>query len=359
MYRAGIIGAGGVAGMGIFGTDPTADIGTTAVDRSHAGGYRAAEGVELVAIADVDEGALNQFGEAWDIPDTHRYASHSAMLAQADLDLVSVCTPSLYHREHVIDAARTDGVRAIWCEKPLACSVGAAEGASEVCAEEGVDLVVNHSQRFLRQSQTVRDAIADGVIGDVQTVTAASSMELFRVGTHTVDLVTFLLDSRAKTVGGYITGENESAEHLGDGVDLDDAGGGGFVVFEDDVVATYEGSAPRDTADGFIRISGTDGRLTRDERGWTRWTGGSRSGEPLEQLAGPTGGYEDDHRQSFENAAGHLVDLADGNAVNLSSGRDACRTVEILIGFFLGHETGSTVSMPIDGPLKRVEITSW
>ena len=359
MYRAGIIGTGGVAGMGIFGTDPTESIGTEPVDRSHAGGYRAASDIELVAIADIDSDALNRFGEAWNIPAEDRYLSHEAMLAEAELDIVSICSPSMYHRQHVIDAANTEGMQAMWCEKPLSCSVADAEAATTACASADVHLVVNHSTRFLRQSGALRRALADDLIGDIQSVSAGTSMELFRVGTHTVDLVRYLINQRATAVGGIVTEVNEAAAHLGDDVRLDDAGGGGFIQFEGDIFATFDGTVDRDTAATFIRIVGSDGRLILDEHGWTHWVGGGRSGDPLEARDPPTDEFEDDHRQSFVNAANHLVDLIDGDVTNISPGDDAVLTTEILIGFFISHATGATIDFPLDEPLKDVTVTSW
>ena len=75
--------------MGILGMHDEADIGRKKVRASHAGGYSATEGVELVAIADVDEAKLDRFGEAWEIPPDRRYVGHEAMLAEDPLrDLV-------------------------------------------------------------------------------------------------------------------------------------------------------------------------------------------------------------------------------------------------------------------------------
>lgn len=59
-YRAGIVGAGGVAGLGFIGTK---DEQVGKVRSSHAGGYEAADGIELVAIADVDAEKRDRFGE--------------------------------------------------------------------------------------------------------------------------------------------------------------------------------------------------------------------------------------------------------------------------------------------------------
>jgi predicted dehydrogenase len=57
-YRAGIIGTGGIAGMGILGMHDTEIIGKEKVRASHAGGYDAAADIDLVAVADIDEEKL-------------------------------------------------------------------------------------------------------------------------------------------------------------------------------------------------------------------------------------------------------------------------------------------------------------
>jgi predicted dehydrogenase len=353
-YRAGIVGTGGVAGMGIYdGSDE--DIGDDPVDASHAGGYAAVENVELVAVADIDRDALDRFGRAWGLPEENRYLGHEAMLDAVDLDIVSVCTPSMLHRDHVEDVATLGNPDVVWCEKPIACSVADAESMVATCEEMGVELVVNHSQRFLRQNGAVRAAIQDGLVGDVQSVTSGSPMELLRVGTHVVDLSLYLLDARAELVAGHVTGANQAADHLTDD-EVDDAATGGFFTLDSGTFVTYDGTANRDVSAFHHRINGTEGRLVRAEDGWRYW---DASGRDHEEREPPTDGYEDDHEQSFVNAASHIVDLVEGRAENVSPGKAAAETLEVLVGFYVSHDTGGQVSLPLDRPLKDVTVTSW
>lgn len=353
-YNAAIIGTGGVAGMGIFNGDEE-DIGADPVDASHAGGYTAVDDVELAAVADIDEAALDRFGRAWDIPEEDRYLDYETMLDAVDVDILSVCTPSMLHREHVEDAARMGDLDVIWCEKPIACSVADAESMVETCDEEGVELVINHSQRFTRQNQAVKAAVDDGLIGDVKSVTAGSSMELLRVGTHVVDYVVYLLDGRADTVAGYVTGENQAAESLTD-ADVDDAGAGGFTVFDDGTFLTFDGTVRRNVTPFHYRIHGSEGRLVNAEDGWRYW---AATEDGHEERDPPTGGYQDDHEQSFVNAVEHAVDLIEGRAENVSPGREACHTLEILVGFYASDHTSGRVSVPLERPLKDLTISSW
>ena len=353
-YRAGIIGTGGVAGMGIYDGSED-DIGDDPEPASHAGGYDRNEDVDLVAVADIDEDALDRFGRAWGIPEDGRYLGHEAMLEATDLDIVSVCTPSMLHREHVEDVATAGDPDVIWCEKPVACSVTDAESMVETCDSERVELVVNHSQRFLRQNQAVREAVRDGLVGEVQSMTSGSPMELLRVGTHVVDFSLYLLDARAELVAGHVTGANQAAEHLTDD-NVDDAATGGFFTLDTGTFVTYDGTARRDVSMFHHRINGTEGRLVRAEDGWRYW---DSSGGDHEEKEPPTGDHDDSHRQSFDNAVAHAVDLVEGRAENVSSGADATETIEVLVGFYASHYTGGRVSVPLDRPLKDVTITSW
>jgi len=340
--------------MGIYDGEEE-DIGGDPVDASHAGGYGAVDDVELVAVADIDEAALERFGVAWEIPEECRYTDHEAMLEFQDLDVLSVCTPSMLHRDHVEDAARFGDLEVVWCEKPIACSVSDAESMAETCDEEGVELVINHSQRFSRQNQAVKAAVDDGLVGEVRSVTCGSPMELLRVGTHVVDYVVYLLDGRAETVAGHVTGENQAAEHLTSD-HVDDAGTGGFVVLDDGTFVTFDGTTRRDVSTFHYRINGTDGRLVSAEDGWRYW---AVTDEGYEERDPPTGDHEDGHEQSFVNAVTHAVDLIEGRDENRSPGRQACHTLEILVGFYASDHTYGRVSVPLDRPLKDVTVTSW
>jgi len=363
-YRAGIIGTGGIAGMGILGMHDEEAIGTEKIDASHAGGYAATDDVELVAVADVDEEKLATFGDAWDIPTDGQYVGHEAMLESEDLDVVSVCTPSFLHHDHVVDAARSAAdPDVIWCEKPVASSVSDAEEMIDVCGETDTELVVNHSFRFTDKLQTLHDHMRDGdLLGEVHSVTAQFRMELLRNSTHLLDTLVYLLDSRAEEVSGYITGENEAVDSLGAGQDVDDAGGGGYVVMDDGTFTTIDCTIPREESSMMLNVIGSKGKLymNNDDGEWRYWRleDGEHVEEPLPGIEG-SWTWDDDYQRSFANAARHVEDLLNGEAANYSTGEEAKRSLEIIVAFYISHYTDATVSIPLDRPLRDVEITSW
>lgn len=361
-YKAGIIGTGGIAGMGILGLHEQDEIGSKKVRASHAGGYAETDDVELVAAADVDEKKLETFSKAWDIPPERRYVGHEPMLEETDLDIVSVCSPTYLHHEHVIDAARSStDPSVIWCEKPIASSIADAEEMISVCDAEGVELVVNHSFRFTEKIQRLRSLLADGLIGDIEAVHAHFRRELLRNSTHLLDTLAFLVDSRPVRVSGYVNGENDAVDAL-DGRDVDDTGGGGFVVLEDGTFVTIDCTVAREISSMSIELIGTEGKLylNNDDGVWQYWQlqDGSHVRTPLPGIESAWS-WETDYEEAFPNAAGHTVDLVEGAVDNLSPGAEAMQSVEIIVGFFLSHNTGSQVELPLDRSLRDVTITSW
>ncbi|MDR9429416.1 MAG: Gfo/Idh/MocA family oxidoreductase [Natronomonas sp.] len=363
-YKAGIIGTGGIAGMGILGMHDAEDIGRKKIRASHAGGYDAVGGIELVAISDIDSEKLTRFGDAWDIGPNRRYDDHRTMLEAEDLDVVSVCTPSFLHHEHVIDAAESPADPSlIWCEKPIASQPTAAREMIDACESTETELVVNHSFRFTDKLQTLRRLVQEeNILGDVHAVSSQFRMELLRNSTHLIDTLIYLLDARAERVSGYITEENEVVDSLQTGQDVDDAGGGGFVVMDDGTFVTIDCTLPRDVSSMTFQFIGSEGKLylNNDDGEWRYWRleGGEHVETELPSIEGAWT-WEDDYQGAFVNAAEHVVDVLDGRANNLSPAVEAARSLEIIVGFYLSHYTGGQVDIPLTGVLEDVNITSW
>jgi predicted dehydrogenase len=167
-YRAGIIGCGRIA-------------------RVHAQGYRATDGVELVAAADVVPEKLHEFGQRWGV--SALYPTYQAMLERERLDIVSVCTRHDLHVEPTIAAAEA-GVRAVFCEKPPARSLGEADAAIDACDRAGTLLCVDHTMRFEKNYVRLKEMIDGGEIGDLLTVTVVALGDLGELlfnATHSFD----------------------------------------------------------------------------------------------------------------------------------------------------------------------------
>ncbi len=98
MYRAGIVGCGGMG-------------------RSHAKAWTEHPAVELVSVADIDKGVAQHFAEEFDVPEV--FADYHEMYRDAALDVVSIPTWKGVRAEIAVAAADA-GIRGIIGEKPMA-----------------------------------------------------------------------------------------------------------------------------------------------------------------------------------------------------------------------------------------------
>lgn len=175
VYRVGIIGCGRIAG-------------------AHVRGYRASDRYEIVAVADVKEEARQKVCQDFDI--ANGYENYADMLAQENLDVVSIATWVGLHAEMVVAVANS-GVKGILCEKPMAPSLGEASAMIAACEETGVKLAVGHQHRFDPSFVKAKEMVAAGVIGQPQMITVQVTDGLLNNGTHYVDGVRFILGDPA------------------------------------------------------------------------------------------------------------------------------------------------------------------
>jgi predicted dehydrogenase len=81
------------------------------------------------------------------------------------IDAVSICTPSGLHAEMAIAAAEA-GVH-ILCEKPMAITIPQIDAMMEAVEAAGVKLEVIFQRRTYEITQRVRQAVQDGVLGEM------------------------------------------------------------------------------------------------------------------------------------------------------------------------------------------------
>ena len=337
--RVGIVGAGGVGGLGKR-------------YNSHAGGYTRIEECELVAIADINEERLQQFGEEWDIAPEHRYSTAVEMYEKANLDVVSVTTHNLYHHGPVIEAAEA-GIKVIMVEKPLAVSVELGRQMVEACDKSGSRLITEHTRRFLPPFKKIKKMIDDGLIGDVRTIETTGARPLLHNGTHTVDYAFYWTDAAPKLVSGYLSDEPVA-----------DPGGGGMVVCEGGVVVFINCIATRVESEGSTMIAGTKGRIQYNEnRGVWEYGplvetpgisyGASYQWEDIPDM--PTEVNLDDY---FYGAALESVNCFLEDRESVGTGRDGLKCLEVITAMHISHRTGTMVPLPLGEGLDQVQIRS-
>ncbi len=132
------------------------------IGRRHIRAYQALPGVEVVAIADVDPQALAKARDEFAIP----FAStdYEQVIARADVDAISICTPDRLHAGQAIEALEAG--KHVLCEKPLATTLQDAAGVVRKVKETGRKLAVGHNYRFIPQFAHLKELADAGDLGD-------------------------------------------------------------------------------------------------------------------------------------------------------------------------------------------------
>jgi UDP-N-acetylglucosamine 3-dehydrogenase len=143
-------------------------IGLGSMGRNHARVLdEALDGVELVAVADPWAEALRATSDDRGV---RGYAEAAVMLAEEQLDLVTVAAPTSLH-EALTAAALAAGVH-VMVEKPIAATRAEAERMMEAAADAGRILSVGHIERFNPAIVELRRRLEIGEAGRVFQVTA-------------------------------------------------------------------------------------------------------------------------------------------------------------------------------------------
>lgn len=199
--RAAVIGCGRVGGL-------YADEVRIPGAYTHAEAYRAHPEVSLIAAADPDAEQLERFRARWGVPAI--YADPVAMVREAGLDLVSICTPPETHAE-LCEAALEAGVKAILCEKPLAASAREAAAVAKACRRQGVPLGVDYLRRFDPAHRAIRNFLGAGELGPIQAIRGLYAKGLRNTGSHLVDVLRFFFGEIA-AVSAWCSRAGEDAE---------------------------------------------------------------------------------------------------------------------------------------------------
>lgn len=138
-------------------------IGIGGIFGAHLGGWQASEEAELVAASDVNETALKSFGEKNGI--TRLYAKAADLIADPDIDIVDICTPSSYHASLTI--AALEAGKHVLCEKPLATRTDEIRQMIAARDKSGKLLMTAQHMRFDAIHQAVKKEIDAGMLGDV------------------------------------------------------------------------------------------------------------------------------------------------------------------------------------------------
>ena len=211
---------------------------------NHAGGFAAVPAAKVVAVFDRGEDTRRQFVDCWSgvwgglVP----YDDYERMLDEAKPDILCVATRQTMHADQ-IEMAVEAGVKAILCEKPLATSMAEVDGIIAACRK--VPLALALDRRWTTRYRALREYVASGKIGTVQTVLGFGAPNLINHGCHWYDTVLMLAgDPEPVRVSGMVDDlvqePNDSSKRLDPPgrVEIELAGGVNMYLTPDGMSAT-------------------------------------------------------------------------------------------------------------------------
>ena len=141
----------GLIGCGFMGT-------------MHANCYKALDGVELVAVADIRPEKAEQLADGAKI-----FGDGKDLIANADVDVIDICLPTYLHAEYAMLAM--EKVKYVFVEKPVTLTVAESEALKAKQKETGSYVQVGQVIRFWDEYVALRDIYKSGKYGKVVNAT--------------------------------------------------------------------------------------------------------------------------------------------------------------------------------------------
>ncbi len=122
--------------------------------------------VRLVAAADEQEAVCEEAVSALGFERSYR--DYKELLADPDVDIVSICSPNYLHHEMALAAAAAG--KPFWIEKPMGVSAAQSKEIAEAAGAAGLVTAVGFNYRHTPAIQRARQLIRDGRLGRITNV---------------------------------------------------------------------------------------------------------------------------------------------------------------------------------------------
>ncbi|HND55058.1 MAG TPA: Gfo/Idh/MocA family oxidoreductase [Pirellulaceae bacterium] len=297
------------------------------------------------------------------------YHDLDAMLADPDIHVVTICTPSGAHMEPAVAAAKAG--KHVIVEKPLEITLNRCDAIIQACEKHGVLLSTIFPSRFHESSQLLKQAVDSGrfgrlTVGDAYvkwfrtqqyydsgawrgTWKLDGGGALMNQAIHSVDLLTWLMGPVVEITAHTATLAHERIEVEDVAMATLRFANGALGVVEA-TTAAFPGVLKR------IEIHGSEGSAVLEEESLKTWTFAKQTKKDEAILARmadrtKTGGGAGDPTAIGHH--GHMLQFKDVvDAIKKGrnpqiDGPEGRRSVEIILGIYKAAELGKAVALPL------------
>ena len=184
---------------------------------NHVRVYHKMEEANLMGVSDVSERALKKIEKKYG---AKGYTDYCELLANPEIEVVSVCVPTTFHHAVVMEAIKHK--KHVLVEKPIAFTLTEAEEMIAAAKEAGVILATGHVERFNPAVQKAKELIDDGVIGDIVSAFAKRVGPLpprikdvgvsIDLAIHDLDIMNYLFEEEITQVYGTMNSSFDDSE---------------------------------------------------------------------------------------------------------------------------------------------------
>lgn len=297
------------------------------------------------------------------------YYALDEMLADSDVDIVTIGTPSGAHMEPAVAAANAG--KHVIVEKPLEITLKRCDKIIQVCEKNGVKLSAVFPSRFHDPAKEIHKAIAQGRFGRLSLGDAYvkwyRSQEYYDQGAwrgsweldgggalmnqaiHSVDLLLWFMGSVSEVQANVATLAHQRIAVEDTAVASLRFANGALGTIEA-TTAAYPGYLKK------IEIHGSEGSATMEEEDITRWDF-RKKGRRDDVIHGwmrkskSTGGGASDPAAIGHH--GHAMQFQDiVNAIKKDTspaidGHEGRKSVEVILAIYKSAETGKSVKLPL------------
>ncbi|GAB3035329.1 Gfo/Idh/MocA family protein [Natronobiforma cellulositropha] len=264
-------------------------VGVAGIGETHADALERVPGVDLVACADLNRAAAESFAAE---RGCRAYTDPTAMIRDAAVDAVSVCTPSGTHAEVSIECVETGAH--VLCEKPLDVYGVRIDAMIDAADAAGVTLAGVFQRRAYPCHQRARRAVADGDLGRMVLGTATVKWHrpqsyydsaawrgtremdggcLLNQAIHVIDLLQW--------IGGGVSGLYARTDTLAREMECEDSAAV-LLEFENGAPGTIEATTATQGGTSRLEINGTAGSYNDTEFSMGEGIPAIDAGGPLE-----------------------------------------------------------------------------
>ncbi len=342
-YRAGIIGLGFIGGGDQVSGDRLGQQ-VVALEGTHREALSNHPRVQLVAGSSRDAGRRERFAQR---TAARSYGDWREMLAAEQLDLVSVASFAPSHAELVVACAES-GVRAIFCEKPIATRLTDAERMIAACQAVGSLLVINHNRRFHPHFRQLAVKIVAGELGELTGVWLQwGSGRLGNVGTHFIDAAMMLTGRQVRAVSATL---DPTCRPDCRGPEFCDPGGWAVLRFDGNLMAHVH-APDNPTGPAEVIVQGTRGRACIG--------GGIAEVEIWQGVRDVLPSSPAHAGNPMDQAVREIVAWLDARTPVCCSAEESLRTLEVIIACHASHaRQAAWVKLPLTGADREREVLS-